>query len=226
MYIVGQFRLWCAKVINTRNLIFICQFRRKRHKSRTALTCPEQGGFLSHLGMPAASCKAATRSVCIADPKINVLSRARDARHVAKTLVSRSDLGEGFEETINDVSATDFSGDRMRHPSSDKVCSRLTLLQLSSFNTVDDYGHSLRTLWDWLADAAPKAAACCWEIIDFYDCLLWWLWLLLLVLVHWHHGVSLLIWIVLQLHRRHHMWWGLLVSLLIWIVLRLHLHLR
>ena len=64
----------------------------------------------------------------------------------------------------------------------------------------DDYGHSLRTLWDWLADAAPKAAACCGEIIGFYDCLLWWLWLLLLVRVHWHRGVSLLIWIVLRLH--------------------------
>ncbi len=69
--------------------------------------------------MPASACKTARTSVCIADPKINVLSRTRDARHVAKTLVSRSGLGDGFDETINDVSATYFSGDIMRYPSSD-----------------------------------------------------------------------------------------------------------
>jgi hypothetical protein len=186
-------------------------------------TFPEQGGFLGHLGNPVTFCKAKAGIVCIADPKINVLSRTRDAGRVAKTLVSVSHA-EGFDKTIDEISATDFSGDRMRHPSSDKVCSRLTLLQLPNLNTVDDYGHSLRSLWDWLTDAAPKAATCCGEIIDFDDCLLWRM--LLLLLVHWHHGVSLLIWIILWLHlRRHHLWRGagVLVSLLIWVVLWLHL---
>ena len=140
---------------------------------------------------------------------------------MSKTFVSRA---EGFEETINEISATYFGGDRMRHPSSDKVSSRLTLLQLPNLSTIDDYGHSLRTVWDRLTYAATKAATCSGQIIDFYDSLLRWLWLLLLVLMHWHHGVTLLIWVVLRLHLRHHLWWRLLVTLLIWVVLRLHLH--